>query len=273
MRSITARNTHYVLFLSFSAAMAGACENSEGTYSSDTGVVEFDDVDDIPTPGDDVEDDAGAEESEEEVDTGTGAVEQDEPTVVYEFTDSDSLLYVQVWKDESAWGSGFAHDHVMRAADWTGSVTYDVDSPNACDAEFSVPVEDLVVDEDAMREYVGYGDTISSSDRDEIRENMLASDQLDSERYSTITLRATDCTSATGNSGTLTVSADMKLRGESTSMSIPLEYDLQGENLYISGEMNFTHADFGFEPYSALGGLVKNGEDLRITLDLVGYAQ
>ena len=73
----------------------------------------IEDVTDIPTPSDTIEDDTGAEDNSEEP-----------VTTEYTFDDADSLLYVQVYKDPNAAASGFAHDHVMRATNWNGFVSY-----------------------------------------------------------------------------------------------------------------------------------------------------
>ena len=42
----------------------------------------------------------------------------------------------------------------MRAANFTGNVQFNVDDISACTFDFSVPVEDLRVDETVMRQYV-----------------------------------------------------------------------------------------------------------------------
>ena len=135
-------------------------------------------IDDIPTPS--------AEVDPEDV------IDED-VTANYIFDDEDSLLYVQVYKNLDAAASGMAHDHVMRATNWDGFVTYNPEDISKCSMGFALPVQDLQVDEDPMREYVGYGDTISSGDRETIREHMLAEDQLNGSTYSYIIFTSTAC--------------------------------------------------------------------------------
>jgi hypothetical protein len=71
----------------------------------------LEDVEDIPIPSQDREN--GSDDSREE-DSDTGRTEETAGeggpalTITYAFGDMDSLLYVQVWKEESAWGSGLA---------------------------------------------------------------------------------------------------------------------------------------------------------------------
>ena len=112
-------------------------------------------MEDILTPSDDLDDDTQPDDNTDPTEDDPAPVD-----ITYTFGDADSLLYVQVYKDESAWGSGFAHNHVMRASNWYGYIDFNVEDINVCDFEFSLPVADLMVDEDAMRQYVGYGDTI-----------------------------------------------------------------------------------------------------------------
>ena len=259
--------------LSLSIAFLVSCAAEEVAVDTQQ-QEELEEVEDIPVPSQDRE-----EEEEEEAPSQDEADEQeteqdiDEPalTVNYGFVDSESLLYVQVWKDESAWGSGLAHNHVMRATDWDGQVSYNEDDISKCSFGFTVPVYDLQVDEDAMREYVGYGDTISDSDRSQIREHMLADNQLDAARHSEITFESLSCDAL--DSETLLVTGDMTIAGNTAEISVEIDFEVVGNSFYAMGGFEFTHSDFGIEPYSAIGGMVRNSEDLEIHFDMVGTAE
>ena len=156
---------------------------------------EISDVGDIPTPSADLDPEDSISE---------------DVTANYIFGDEDSLLYVQVYKNLDAAASGLAHDHVMRSANWEGFATYNPEDITKCSMGFTLPVEDLQVDEPAMREYVGYGDEISAEDRETIREHMLAEDQLNANAYSDISFTSTSCEFASED--TLTVTGDMTIR-------------------------------------------------------------
>ena len=52
---------------------------------------------------------------------------------------------------------------------------------------------------------------------------------------------------------------------------VDIEFTAQGDVLYMSSTIDFTHSDFGLEPYSAFFGAVRNAEPLKITFDMVGY--
>ena len=96
-------------------------------------------ADDIPNPSENQADEITEEEEEEYEEAAAETIE-------YAFNDEDSLLYVQVWKDESAAASGFAHNHVMRATNFDGIVSYNRDDIDECTFDFTVPVYDLAVD-------------------------------------------------------------------------------------------------------------------------------
>ena len=135
--------------------------------------------------------------------------------------------------------------------------------------QFSISVQDLQVDEDAMRELVGYGDTISQADRNQIKEHMLADNQLNASQNSTISFVSTECSLL--HERILRVTGDMAIRNEVKTWDIDIDFTVQSDALYMSSVIDFTHSDFGIEPYSAFFGAVRNAEPLKITFDMVGY--
>ena len=229
----------------------------------------------IPTPSQDLEDKEPSSEPTEEQNEETTEEPTEEPQgpVVKEYylSDAESLLYVQVFKDDSALASGFAHNHVMRAANWDGAISYSSDDLNSCYFDFIVPVSDLQVDEDAMRNYVGYGDTISSGDRETIRGHMLASDQLNANTHPYITFVSTEC--SLDDETTLRVTGEMTMVGTTKSVDLVMDFVLDGNRLYSSGRFDFTHSDFNMTPYSGFWGAVRNAEELEIHWDMIGYEQ
>ena len=247
---------------------------------------DYSDVEDIPIPSQNREDDttdsnSGNEEGSsvvvEEPDTTESEEEKEEQeeaqsasTINYSFTDVDSLLYVQVFKDTSAWGSGLSHDHVMRAANFTGNVQFNADDISACTFDFSVPVEDLRVDETAMRQYVGYGDSINEADRATIRDHMLSTSQLNVSSFTEITFASTSCEI---DAETLIITGDMTLRGTTRTLSFDVDFDASNDEFFMLGSINFNHSDFNIEPYSAFGGFVKNSQPLTISFDMLGFPE
>ncbi len=274
----------------FHKSMLIAAVVSTGCAKEDPGVAveEFEDVSDIPQPSRDLDDEdsddsdddgsdsSGDDSSSDAGDAGDASSDAggDEPaeTVLYDFDSESSLLYVQVFKDSSALASAFAHNHVMRADNFYGEVVYNEDDPGACEISFSLPVNDLRVDESGMRALVGYGDTIGESDRDTIRGHMLESGQLNASAYPTINFDSYSCSGAGGKNGTLTVQGGLTVRGRTADISIPVRFEISGGDFYAQASFEMQHSDFGMTPYTAFAGAVRNDQPLEFTFDLVGMA-
>ena len=158
----------------------------------------------------------------------------------------------------------------MRAAGFTGSVQYNVDDISVCSFSFSVPVDDLRVDEAAMRQYVGYGDTINEGDRSTIREHMLGATQLNANNYPTIDFASTSCEL---DEETLIITGNMTLLEATRSLSFDVDIDVNADEFFMLGSINFNHSDFDMEPYGAFGGFVKNAQPLSISFDMLGLPQ
>ena len=250
---------HFITSLLFSIAACG-----EDSAAPEPATEEMTDVEDIPVPSEDKEED----ENEDSQSTDEPDPEQPAETLSYNFSDGDSLLYVQVYKDPSALGANLSHNHVMRAANFSGQMSYNRDDISECELNFLVPVNDLRVDEAAMRSYVGYNDTINDGDRATIREHMLSNGQLNSSTYTTITFNSTGCQE---NGDSLLVSGEFTLRGVTKQITLDLDFSVSGDRVYFSGEHSFNHSDHGFQPYEAFGGFVRNDQPLDITFDMVGF--
>ena len=214
-----------------------------------------------PTPPDENENES---ESNPEEETPTYQVGY------YTLSDEDSLLYAQVWKDPDTLLASFAHDHVLRAAEWTGTIVYNPGDLSQCSITFSLPVEELHNDEQAMRDFVGLSGSVSDSDRVEIHENMLSSDQLNESSFPTIEFASTSCSGAGGLSGEMQVTGGLTIRGVTKSFTLPVDFLVAEGQIYATGVFEFTHSDFSFSPYSAFAGAVKNSQRLKMAFDVVG---
>ena len=258
---------------------------------------DYEDLEDIPIPSRDLEsdtdtntsddsasDDAGTDttpDTDTDDDSTTSTDDSDNPTdsdidddlTEYAVSDQESLLYAQIWKDESTLLSGQAHDHVIRAAEWTGTLQYNPDNLSECSISFELPVDEMRNDEPAMREFVGIDGEIDPSDRETIRQHMIDEDQLHASAHPTISFTSTGCEGEGGDSGELTVTGGLTIRGVTKNVSLAVTFQRDDNKLYSQGSIMVEHADFGFEPYSAILGAVANDKDIKIAFDVVGFAQ
>lgn len=181
----------------------------------------------------------------------------------YTLSDGQGLLYIQVFKDPDTLGAGLSHDHIMRATGWTGKASYDAANPGACSISITVPAAQLAVDEDNMRQRVGYDTTLSSSQREEVKGHMLATSQLNANAHPNLTFQSTSCT-ANSISGNLTI------RGKSQTVTVPMQISEDGSSFSASGSVKIRATEFGFQPYSALFGQLKNLDEMKMTINLKG---
>ncbi len=191
---------------------------------------------------------------------------------IYTVDAGRSLVYVRISRDESTLLAAMSHDHVVRADTLRGSFAYDPSDLGACRAEVVAPVSALIVDEPSLRRRAGLEGGPSEDDRKEIREHMLAEDQLYAERHREVRFRAEACVPG-DRPGTVVAAGVVSLRGVERSVEVQLAVATEGDSLRATGKLPLRHTDFGFEPYSAALGAVKNKDEMTLVIDLVGVSQ
>ena len=221
-------------------------------------------LDDTDAPPEEIaDDDDHFYDDEDPSDTGDTGTSPSGP-VTYTL---GGTLYLVTYKDPSTLGADYAHDHVVRATNWTGSATWDVDELEDCGATITVPVDDLAVDEDEMRAEAGLDGTLSSSDRAEIRDSMLASDQLDGDSYPEIRFTLAACSGATGP---ITLDGELELHGQTRAVSVDATVSASETDFLATGELSFDVSDYGIEPYSAYFGAVALLDEVDLVFSLEG---
>ena len=178
--------------------------------------------------------------------------------------DTNSQIYVQVYKDPSSIAASMSHDHAIRARGFEGQVIWKSTEPQNCMLEFQVPVHFLDVDPDALRKSLNLPGVLSRKDRKEIRKNMLSKDQLWAEKYSYINFSANNCVLQDDG---VRIDGKITIRGVTKKISTVLKIDSETK-LHISGSFHLNQTSFGITPYSAFMGAVKNKNRIKISLDL-----
>ena len=180
---------------------------------------------------------------------------------------SKSALYVQVFKDRSTLASALAHDHVVLATDWRARVVVDPAELSECVVEVIVPVDGLRPDLPEMRTLVGYEVMLSEGQQRSVGEQMRAESQLDRDRFPEITFHSQSCN---GTGGDLEIHGDLTIRGKSKGVMIPVKVSYADEIFRANGSFRVQHSDFGFAPYSAFFGAVRNRSDIHFEINVVG---
>lgn len=176
-------------------------------------------------------------------------------------------LYIQVYKDPSTVAAALAHDHIVQAKGWTGTATIDLADLSSCAMDISVPVDTLVVDATPIRENLGYTTFPKDSEREDIKKEMLSEGQLNGAKYKTITWKTTKCEM---NGERVNMTGDLTIRGKSKTLTLPMSVKQDEVSFHAKGAVAIKATDFGFDPYSAGFGALKNQNRMLLSVSVHG---
>jgi polyisoprenoid-binding protein YceI len=174
-------------------------------------------------------------------------------------------LVVRTYKD--GLGSGLAHDHVVEATEVSGTVEYDAGRPEASSIVIEARTASLRVDEPAARRRLGVEGELSDSQRADVTKAMRAPDQLDVARYPTIRFASTRVVSE--GEGRLRVTGNLTIRGVTREVTLPATVALEAGALKGRATLRLLQSSFGYRPYSALLGAIRNKDEVSLDVDLV----
>ena len=131
-----------------------------------------------------------------------------------------SELVVKVWKTGAA--AGLAHDHVVRAAKFSGRASLAEDAkPESLTLELTVDATALVPDEpDVRKRYAIAGAAVPEGDRAKVKENMLGAEQLDVAKFPTIGFSVSRV--FRGADGALQCQGRLTLHGQTREVAFPI---------------------------------------------------
>lgn len=176
-----------------------------------------------------------------------------------------SEFVVQVFKTGA--GAMLAHDHVVRATTYTGQIHFDPAAPGRGSGTIEVQTASLAVDEATTRQKYGLPSHLSEKDRRQIHQTMTSTAQLDVARYPVITLAVTRIEAQ--HAGTYTLTGTLTIRGITQIVTFPAQVEQRARALHIRGSLRFQQSRFGYAPYSALFGAVRNHDDVVLHFDVV----
>ena len=164
-------------------------------------------------------------------------------------------------------GSRLAHDHVVEATEVTGRVEYDPGRPEASSIVVEVRAASLRVDEPGARRRLGLEGDLSASQRADVDKAMRAADQLDVAQHPTIRFVSGRVVPEAG--GRLRVTGQLTLRGVSRDLSFPATVALESGAFRGRATLTFLQSSFGYRPYSAVLGAIRNKDEVSLHIDLV----
>jgi polyisoprenoid-binding protein YceI len=178
---------------------------------------------------------------------------------------SRSELIVWTYRDGVA--ARLAHDHVVRAVELSGTVEYDPATPESASVTVEVQTASLQVDEPAMRRKLGLGAELPASDRADVEKAMRSAGQLDVAHFPSIRFVSSRITRQGG--GQHVVSGTLTLRGISRDVTFPVQVELEGGIFRGRAALTLKQSSFGYQPYSAFLGAIKNRDEVTLSIDLV----
>lgn len=168
--------------------------------------------------------------------------------------------------------AALGHNHVIACRCLAGTVYLPRD-PLHASFDLRLPVTQLTVDDPALRAAEHSADfpaDVSQSARQGTRHNMLGAALLDAAQFPNITLRAAGLRQSS-NGGPHDMLADVLVQthGQARSITVPVRYDIEGEQIVITGEFPLKQTDLGLTPFSALGGALQVRDGMEVRLRLV----
>ncbi|MEW5853460.1 MAG: YceI family protein [Myxococcota bacterium] len=184
----------------------------------------------------------------------------------YKVDPAKSSLVVQTFIGGMAGSLG--HDHIVNATDYSGTIKFDPAAPDGTAVNVEVKTASLKADVPEVRKRFGYEKGPNEKDRAEIESNMRAENQLHTSKYPTMSFVSTKVTKQ--GEGQFLVAGKLTIRGVTKDVSFPAKVVVEGNTVRGTGQLKFNQSSFGYSPYSAALGALKNKDEVVLHLDLVG---
>lgn len=166
--------------------------------------------------------------------------------------------------------AGASHPHVVVARQVEGELRYDPDAVEATRLWIRFPTAALENDDPALRARYGLPGALSPGARREVAANLRSPGQLDAARFPEVSFRSRTVRRLDG--ARLEVSGTLTVRGVAAEVTLPVRLAVEGGVARGEGRVGLTHAMFGFEPYTAALGTIRNAGLITLQVTLVARA-
>jgi len=189
------------------------------------------------------------------------------PVGAHEFqvVGEESLLQILVYRGGTM--ARLGHNHVIASHHLAG-IVFVADDVTQTRFDIGIPVNELTIDEPAMREQAGadFPPGVPQSARDGTRKNMLSEALLDGEKYPEIRLRATDVVAAGEG---FDVGVEITIKDQVRNVRVPMMIDRTAGALTARGEFPLKQSELGFKPFSVAMGTLVVLDEMRIRFEVV----
>lgn len=168
--------------------------------------------------------------------------------------------------------AALGHNHVIACDCVTGTVYLPRD-PLRASFDLRIAVGQLTVDDPALRAAEHSPDfppDVTQSARQGTRHNMLGPALLNAASFPDIELRAAGLRHASGaRPDDLIAQVQVEARGQLHTLSVPVRYHLQADEIAVTSEFPLKQTDLGLTPFSALGGALSVRDGMIVRLELI----
>ena len=182
---------------------------------------------------------------------------------------SKSSLVVQIFRDGVA--AKLGHDHVVQATTFSGRVTFDSSAPEASSVAVQVHAATLEADDAETRRKFRLEGQPTAADVAEIEKSLKAEGQLDVSRFPTITFTSTTITPEAPDR--YLIVGQLTIRGVTRPVRFPAKVTMEGNVFRATATLSFMQSAFGYQPYRALLGAIRNKDTVTLHIDLVAVPE
>ncbi len=169
---------------------------------------------------------------------------------------AQSLITVTVRRSGAL--ARLGHDHVVASRTVTGLV-----APRAGRADFQFRLDQMTVDEEALRTAAGLDTKPTAEAIEGTRANMLKR-VLDADTYPVVALSAR---TIAGKPGMLRLG--VTLHGVTRSVDLPVTIEQTTSRLVASGALTLKQTEFGITPMSVMGGAIAVQDAMELAFRIV----
>jgi len=182
---------------------------------------------------------------------------------VYSIDKNEGELIVRLYKKGIF--SGFAHDHIVIAQDFSGSVQFDEVDLTKFKISVEVPANSIASDLPEIR--LKYGlEVLSQKNWIEVNNTMRSSKQLDIEKYPIVRFSSDSLKKIEGESFEIT--GEFSLHGVTKLIVVPVTISVENGILKLQGGFSFLQSDYNIKPFSGAMGTVRNKDEAFLKFDI-----
>jgi hypothetical protein len=187
----------------------------------------------------------------------------------YDVVSGQSLLTILAFRGGALGKAG--HNHVIASHDLAGTFYVPGDVSHAT-FELRFPVGQLTIDEPELRAKEGpdFPTDVPDSAKQGTRKNMLSEALLNGEQYPEITLVSQRVVPGTGG-GVMNAEVQITVRGQARTVSVPVSYVLNKDELTATGELPLKQSQLGLTPFSALLGALQVVDEMKVRFSIVAH--